>query len=325
MNLLKLSLASLSLLTLFSCSKNETTPQTKPNPIKETELHQVKFTVQGFSQTYRPFEAKASTKTQATKSNPIDNIFYVLLDNQNLPIDTFSSMVVDSKSKLDLNLQNGEYTLRAFGYKDQGNVSKGYTKYKDANLSYSSITFNNIRSTEIGDTFILEKKFQVSRDTAFAGLTLKRFNAKLEINILDKIPASASHIEVATQGVYMAYYFTYLNPSTLLTIPNSSLLSTVSTIYSLRGQSNQTISTNILPPDQKWSNFKEVFTPVKINVYDVNGKVIITRDILDVKIMPNTITRLSGNLFEDLTKDKSSSFAITVDENYAKNIITQKF
>src|SRR5690606_4985638 len=111
----------------------------------------------------------------------------------------------------------------------------------------------------------------------------------------------------------------------LLTDANSSLLSTVSTIYSLRGQSNQTISTNILPPKQEWSNFKEVITPVKINVYDVNGKVIITRDILDVKIMPNTITRRSGNLFEDLTKNKSSFFAITVDENYAKNIITQKF
>ncbi len=325
MNLLKLSLASLSLLTLFSCSKYETTPQTKPNPIKETELHQVKFTVQGFSQTYRPFETKASTKTQGNKSNPIDKIFYVLLDNQNLPIDTFSSKIVDSKSRLDLNLQNGEYTLRAIGYKDQGNVSKGYIKYKDANVGYRSITFNSIASTEIGDTFNLEKKFQVSRDTAFAGLTLKRFNAKLEINILDKIPATANHIEIATKGKSAAYSFYNDNFPSLLTGANSSLLSTVSTIYSLRGQSNQTISTNILPPDQEWSNFKEVFTPVKINVYDVNGKVIITRDILDVKIMPNTITRLSGNLFEDLTKDKSSSFAITVDENYAKNIITQKF
>ncbi len=325
MNLLKLSLASLSLLTLFSCSKNETTPQTKPNPIKETELHQVKFTVQGFSQTYRPFETKASTKTQTNKSNPIDNIFYVLLDNQNLPIDTFSSKIVDSKSKLDLNLQNGEYTLRAFGYNDPGNVSKYYNKYKNTNLGYSSITFNNIESTEIGDTFILEKKFQVSRDTAFAGLTLKRFNAKLEINILDKIPASASHIEVAVNGESKAYSFLSAKYPSTLTIQNSSLLSTVSSIYSLRGQSNQTISTNILPPDQEWFNFKEVFTPVKINVYDFNGKVILTRDILDVKIMPNTITRLSGNLFEDLTKDKSSSFAITVDENYAKNIITQKF
>lgn len=325
MNLLKLSLASLSLLTLFSCSKNETTPQTKPNPIKETELHQVKFTVQGFSQTYRPFETKASTKTQTNKSNPIDNIFYVLLDNKNLPIDTFSSKIVDSKSKLDLNLQNGEYTLRAFGYKDQGNLSKYYTKYKITNLEYGSITFNNIRSTEIGDTFILEKKFQVSRDTAFAGLTLKRFNAKLEINILDRIPSNANHIEIATKGEISAYYFFSESSPSFLTFQNSSLLSTVSTIYSLRGQSNQSISTNILPPDQDWSNFKEVFTPVKINVYDVNGKVIITRDILDVKIKPNTITRLSGNLFEDLTKDKSSSFAITVDGNYAKNIITQKF
>lgn len=325
MNLLKLSLASLSLLTLFSCSKNETTPQTKPNPIKETELHQVKFTVQGFSQTYRPFETKASTNKLTTKSTPIDNIFYVLLDNQNLPIDTFSSKIVDSKSKLDLNLQNGEYTLRAIGYKGRGNVSKIYKKYESTYLDYGSITFNNIESTEIGDTFILEKKFQVSRDTAFAGLTLKRFNAKLEINILDKIPASASHIEVAVNGESNAYSFLSAKYPSTLTIQNSSLLSTVSSIYSLRGQSNQTISTNILPPDQDWSNFKEVVTPVKINVYDVNGKVIITRDILDVKIMPNTITRLSGNLFEDLTKDKSSSFAITVDENYAKNIITQKF
>lgn len=325
MNLLKLSLASLSLLTLFSCSKNETTPQTKPNPIKETELHQVKFTVQGFSQTYRPFETKASTNKLTTKSTPIDNIFYVLLDNQNLPIDTFSSKIVDSKSKLDLNLQNGEYTLRAFGYKNQGNVSKYYTKYKNTYLDYGSITFNNIESTEIGDTFILEKKFQVSRDTAFAGLTLKRFNAKLEINIMDKIPASANHIEIATKGKSIAYGLISESSPSLLTFTNSSLLSTVTTIYSLRGQSNQSISTNILPPDQDWSNFKEVFTPVKINVYDVNGKVIITRDILDVKIMPNTITRLSGNLFEDLTKDKTSSFAITVDGNYAKNIITQKF
>ncbi|WP_409151298.1 hypothetical protein [Sphingobacterium sp. BS-2] len=325
MNLLKLSLASLSLLTLFSCSKNETTPQTKPNPIKETELHQVKFTVQGFSQTYRPFETKASTNKRTTKSNSIDNIFYVLLDNQNLPIDTFSSKIVDSKSKLDLNLQNGEYTLRAFGYNNPGNVSKYYTKYKNTNLGYGSITFNNIESTEIGDTFIFEKKFQVSRDTAFAGLTLKRFNAKLEINILDKIPASANHIDVAVNGESKAYSFLSAEYPSTLTIQNSSLLSTVSSIYSLRGQSNQTISTNILPPDQDWSNFKEIVTPVKINVYDVNGKVIITRDILDVKIMPNTITRLSGNLFEDLTKDKTSSFAITVDGNYSKNIITQKF
>src|SRR5690606_40019805 len=125
-----------------------------------------------------------------TKSTPIDNIFYVLLDNQNLPIDTFSSKIVDSKSKLDLNLQNGEYTLRAFGYNDPGNVSKYYTKYKNTNLGYGSITFNNIESTEIGDTFILVKKFQVSRDTEFSGLTIKRFNSKLELNINDIIYTS---------------------------------------------------------------------------------------------------------------------------------------
>lgn len=304
---------------VMSCSKNND----EPNPIDNSKLHELRFTVSGFNESHIPMDSKAATSS-STAASPINNILYVLLDKDLLPIDTLMRPVKGSASSLSLKLPNGDYTLRAVGF-DNSNTHSLYTKYQLVFTRFIEKEIFKIKDYDISDVFILNKSFKVSKDSTYSKLALKRITSKIELNILDKIPTEASYIEIATNS--SSNFFTLSKDlKDNITYPyNTDFVSNVIDISSLRTLANQIISSNILTDDQKFTEQFERTSPVKINVLDSTGKVILGKEILNVRLLPNTITRLSGKLFEDINKDKNESFAVTIDQNFNSNVITQTF
>lgn len=319
MKFLNLSIAGIAMLMLFSCSKSDS--NVEPNP--SDKLHTVKFTVDGFTQSYKPIDTKSATTT-STASSPINEILYVLLDKDQLPIDTLRRPVSGNSNSINLKLLNGNYTLRAIGY-NNSNTHTIYTKYQSVYTGFRSQDIFKIQDYNISDVFTLNTEFQVSKDSTYKSQTLKRISSKLELNILDKIPAQAAYIEISTISS-SSFYGGAKDLKNNITYPyNTSYVSNVIDISSLASLTNQTISTNILTSDQTYTAPAERTTPVKINVLNSTGAVIISKEILNVKLMPNTITRLSGKLFEDLNSEKKGNFAVTINQNFNTNIITQTF
>lgn len=319
MKFLNLSIAGIAMLMLFSCSKSDS--NVEPNP--SDKLHNVKFTVDGFTQSYKPIDTKSATTT-STASSPINEILYILLDKDQLPIDTLKRPVSGNSSSINLKLLNGNYTLRAIGY-NNSNTGSLYTKYQLVYTSFRSQDIFKIQDYNISDVFTLNTEFQVSKDSTYKSQTLKRISSKLELNILDKIPAQAAYIEISTNSSNYFYGFAKEFKNNFTLGNNTDYVSNVIDIAALASLTNQTISTNVLTDNQTYTAPAERNTPVKINVLNSTGAVIISKEILNVKLMPNTITRLSGKLFEDLNSEKKGNFAVTINQNFNTNIITQTF
>ncbi|WFB63735.1 hypothetical protein PZ892_00685 [Sphingobacterium sp. WM] len=319
MKFLNLSIAGIAMLMLFSCSKSDS--NVEPNP--SDKLHTVKFTVDGFTQSYKPIDTKSATTT-STASSPINEILYILLDKDQLPIDTLKRPVSGNSSSINLKLLNGNYTLRAIGY-NNSNLGNLYTKYERVATVFQPKEIFKIKDYDISDIFTLNTEFQVSKDSTYKSQTLKRISSKLELNILDKIPAQAAYIEISTISSNHFYGASKDLKNNITLTYNTSYVSNVIDITSLASLTNQTISTNVLTDNQTYTAPAERTTPVKINVLNSTGAVIISKEILNVKLMPNTITRLSGKLFEDLNSEKKGNFAVTINQNFNTNIITQTF
>lgn len=319
MKFLNLSIAGIAMLMLFSCSKSDSNVEPSPSD----KLHTVKFTVDGFTQSYKPIDTKSATTT-STASSPINEILYVLLDKDQLPIDTLKRPVSGNSSSINLKLLNGNYTLRAIGY-NNSNTHTIYTKYQSVYTSFIGQDIFKIKDYYISDVFTLNTEFQVSKDSTYKSQTLKRISSKLELNILDKIPEQAAYIEISTIS-NSSFFGSDKDLKDLITPRyNTNYISNVIDISSLASLTNQTISSNILTNGQTYTSPIETSTPVKINVLNSTGAVILSKEILNVKLMPNTITRLSGKLFEDLNSEKKGNFAVTINQNFNTNIITQTF
>lgn len=319
MKFLNLSIAGIAMLMLFSCSKSDS--NVEPNP--SDKLHTVKFTVDGFTQSYKPIDTKSATTT-STASTPINEILYVLLDKDQLPIDTLRRPVSGNSSSINLKLLNGNYTLRAIGY-NTSNTHTIYTKYQNVFTRFIEQETFKIKDYDVSDIFTLNTAFQVSKDSTYKSQTLKRISSKLELNILDKIPAQAAYIEISTTSSSNFYGFSKDLKDNITFPTGLGYVSNVIEISSLASLSNQTISSNILTNGQTYTSPIETTTPVKINVLNSTGAVILSKEILNVKLIPNTITRLSGKLFEDLNSEKKGNFAVTINQNFNTNIITQTF
>lgn len=319
MKFLNLSIAGIAMLMLFSCSKSDSNVEPSPSD----KLHTVKFTVDGFTQSYKPIDTKSATTT-STASSPINEILYILLDKDQLPIDTLRRPVSGNSSSINLKLLNGNYTLRAIGY-NNSNTTSLYTKYERAATVFHPQEIFKIKDYDISDIFTLNTAFQVTKDSTYKSQTLKRISSKLELNILDKIPAQAAYIEISTISSNLFYGFSKDLRDNITFPYNTSFVSNIIDISSLASLTNQTISTNVLTDNQTYTAPGERTTPVKINVLNSTGAVILSKEILNVKLMPNTITRLSGKLFEDLNSEKKGNFAVTINQNFNTNIITQTF
>lgn len=325
-----LALATLALaLSTLSCSKN--IDVTAPEVIDPNKLYDVRFSVSGFTETHSPFEKLASTKSTGN-TTLINKLLYVILDKDLLPIDTVMRDVQGAISTINVKLPLGKYSLRAIGYNTKLDYSQTivlYAKYNNMFIDFRPMTVNNFNSYKLSDVFILHKDLDVTKDSTYSNLELSRLNSKLELNIQDEIPSAIRHIELSVSSSSNLYGGTatsaYKQSATAPHYDQAQYKSNFINVSGLANLTNQTVSTNILTPGQSYTGAVEKFSNVKINAYDAAGKLVVSKEVLNVKFIPNTITNLSGKLFENLNSEKNSALAVTINENYSTNIIKQQF
>lgn len=323
-----LSILSLTFV-LLSCSKDK--EQVTPESIDPSKLYNVEFSVGGFSESHRPFDKLATTKSTSS-TQLINKILYVILDKDLLPIDTIMRDVHEKISTVVVKLPLGKYTLRTIGYNakpEKGEVSLVYEKYKNVFVNFFPIEIDGFKSYNIEDVFVLNKELNVIKDTVYSDLELTRLNSRLELNIQDKIPNGIKHIELSISSKTNLYgAFVSGGVYDYITLPNYNqpqFNSSFIDVTNLTTLANQTLFTNVLTHEQRYTGFEERLSNVKINAYDTDGELVVTKEISDVKFVPNTITHLSGKLFEELGGEKNNSLAVTINEDYSSNIIKQQF
>lgn len=310
----------------LSCSNKM---EVLPDTLSPDQLYDVNFLLSGFSETHSPFEKLASTKGNNSTAL-INKIQYVILDKDLLPIDTLVRDVYGKINAVSVKLPSGTYTLRAIGYNERslyGPIIPVYNKYSELAVVFNPIQESGFKSYKVGEVFVLNKKLNVTKDSTYSELVLSRFNSKLELNILDKIPAEIKHIELSVISAQVLYGGSK-ELKGALTYPAGTTpryLSSFIDVSGLVNLENQIIETNILTTGQDFTPFVERNSNVKINAYDNSGALVISKEILNVRFIPNTITKLSGNLFDELNSEKENSLAVTIDEDYSSNKIHQQF
>ncbi|NGM60858.1 hypothetical protein G5B30_02890 [Sphingobacterium sp. SGG-5] len=312
-------------LVLVACSKET---ETSPISISDEEggFYNIRFSVSGFTESHRPFEKLAST---SVSDKPIvSDLIYTILDKDKRPIDTLMRSANQNINNLSLKLPNGKYTIRILGL-NLTEYIPSYIKNEslDFLLRYQTLpTFGN--SYNPSDIFVFNKAIEVTKDSLYSPFILQRFNSKLDLKLLDEIPSNIKTLEVATQSAHqilVANSNSFSNLTNIITYNSSSYRSVYFDITPYGGLSNQIFSANILTPGQEYSQLSEKLLTLKISAYDVDDNLVVTKEVTNVKFTPNTITELSGKLFDDVGNEKQNSLSVIFDESFSTNIIKQEF
>lgn len=267
--------------TVFSCKKN----QSAVNPAKKK--YKVTFNVTNFTQSQKAFAIRhnaiglASSDTLTALNGYFDVLYYALLydhqDYEHPPVmqdSTTSNMGIFTDS-----IPAGSYQIAFFA----GKKGLTYSSY------FSPTAFYGYGGAPWQDTFWNAVTFTVSAgdQKITQNITLIRVVGKLEVKLLDKIPATADSLFITThyesQGKWMNDNDDYSIPSQVITFP-------VAIPASAKGQPNFTV-------DRIIGNTTDAMS-VTITCKDINGNIIANTTANNVQFHQNQKTILSGNLFE---------------------------
>ncbi len=200
-------------------------------------------------------------------------------------------------------LANGTYSI-IFAAGPAGLRTSVYDNGDDAYLSYAVLTYDHTNSegdeidTAWKDAFFKKLSLTVSSGSVTQSVTLSRIVSKVEVDILDALPATAKTFEVtytqdrgqfsfATAQATQPYVFTSTTK-----IPAADLNKTGFSVSNIIG------------------NTAALMT-VTIKCYDASSNVIAQRAISNVSCQANKATVLSGNLFST-----NSSFQMSLDTTF---------
>lgn len=300
---------------------------------EKQELFKVAFQLTGFTETNRPFKKLASTTGDPgnPKEASINQIVYVLLNENKTPIDTFERAVKPSENQLNLELEKGNYTLRAIGFDNRapnGNVDVSYLRGSTVYFTFQAQYIDGLDTRNIGEVFTLQQDLQIEKDTTYSELNLNRFSVRLEVNVEDEIPEGISYIDLSVNSS-SNLYMTAPDNSAVWAITRPNMMPTYVSrkipVQELIGLSNVMFAANYLLAGQNYGATEEVLTNVQLKAYDLDKKLVLTKELKDVKFIPNHITRLSGKLFDELDSDKGVTIPINIIEDYDSEIINVEF
>ena len=323
-----LYLSIISGLLLFSCKKEHNKSG------NDNTLHNVSFTVNGFTQTSGPFSVTGNkhTITDAVKASAISANAYTPDSTNGKTYIVYS--VYDATGKyihsitqssdqanfgtLTDNLIAGNYTVNIAAYPGlldaQGSYAPYYlTGYATA-LSSAVLAYSDGRPQFI-DTFSKTFGITVSAtSTINQNVTLARINGELELAITDSSPSNVTEIAVTVSNEYLEYNVATSNPDTLN--HNGPMMFYAYTHASFPS-TNFTFSGIVL-------NTIHPFTAT-ITCYDVSNNVIALKTVNNVYCQVNKTTILSGNLFGSQTGNSTDGFTVSI--NPAWNLVqdTVKF
>jgi len=273
------------------------------------EVARIRHTIYSPSIGYNNTYIASHDPAHPNLAKPYSQPFGTLVDS--LPSGKYSIIIAGSYIKQDRSL----FTINTrHPYDDlEIDVIQFRNPLNTASLSEDyGLSPDRISWTE--DTFIKGFSLTVGGQDIQQAVTLERLTGKLEVNILDQIPANADKIEFK---IYDAAYYIKLN--TLQVIGNTD--------YYDEGENAEYPETQMFYPiqfkasDRGSSNFKytkflygrDQAVRVKIQCFDANGNVIASKNIPNVQIYKNKRTILSGKLFETTPQ---TGFTISVNSEW---------
>ena len=251
-------------------------------------------------------------------AKPYDKPFGTLVDS--LPSGKYTVIIAGSNVKHDRSL----FTINTRHPEDDVRIEVIQSRFTLNTASLSEdygLSPQRISKTE--DTFIKSFSLTVGSQDVQQAITLERLTGKLEVNILDQIPANADKIEFK---IYDAAYFIQLN----------TLQVEGSTNYYDEGDNSEYPETQMFYPiqikasDKGKTNFiytkflygRDQAVRVKIQCFDANKNLIASKNIPNVHIYKNKRTILSGKLFETTPQ---TGFTVSVNSDWDPTAVEVPF
>jgi hypothetical protein len=288
--------------SLFSACKREHTASTQPSGKK----YQVSFNVTNFVQKQAAFALRhkaislAAGDTLTNLSGYLDVLYYVVYGSDGhavrMPL-MQDSTNCSSMGMITDSLPAGTYQIAIIAGK-QGLAINSYGFTAGANFGYGGYFWQ--------DTFWDEFTLTVSSASISQNVTLNRVVGKLEVQILDNIPANADSLSVTINPEILSKQVDGgINNASTPTAPSTI---TVAIPASAKGQPNLTF-------DRLVGDTQDINT-VTITCKDAGNNTLGTTTVSNVVFTNNTKTVLSGKLFGSSGNSNSQSFTVSVDTTW---------
>lgn len=310
-----LLLAVAAILFLFSCKKEHSASTMPPG-----KKYKLTFNVSNLAQQRANFSVKQkalSTKRHnladsvvALEGSSIDVLYYYIFDPSRpgqpvVHMITQDSTSCDQFGMLTDSLPAGHYIVAIVAGK-KGLISQNGPAALSTLVGYGSLNWQ--------DTFFYWAQIDVSATSANYNVTLHRIVGKLELQLLDSIPAAAKTIKIAVFQEFSALnmMFQQINDGivdtgfTFKTVPISAI-----------GKPNFIVD--------RIQGATLFYLNVYITAFDASNHVLAKVKVTGVKCNPNQKTILSGKLFGNGNADNTQTFQVKVDTAWDSTPLQQNF
>ena len=302
----------------------------KDNVKPVEELIEVTLSAEGFNQTFTPMGLKASARNLMANTTTVPlaermtklELFVFDMQNKlvtsklNTLIDAAGNSIADS-DKFTVKLPRGNYRVKIIAHNRTINISGAtldtyfiyYDYSKENPFKRNIIDYKELYSTPFTE-------IKVENDSSFPAFKLSRINSNLQLEIKDEIPTEVSYILV---GGKLSYFIHPFNDAFTF-YPSDGFIKF--DVQSLVGKSNQLISSNIFGKGLTGNEAIDL----DILYFSKDHILLGTKTAKSVIFKQNTITKLSGTLFEALQAgEKTSGISTEFVKEYSTEIINKTF
>jgi hypothetical protein len=297
-------------LFIFSCKKGGDIIKNSKNSgvVTDNKLYPVNFNVSGFAEQRSAMGLQPNSLKTVALEDQIKYLTYYLYDS--VGITTKRLKKIDKKPYFDFGLISDSLKVGTYYAFFVGSKAPGYDVIVDIRWEYSDLEnhekyFLTYGNNPIGDTFTAAIKLKVNASTNNSqAVVLKRAVARVNVKILDAIPANASKIELlignADPGFDLLANFG--EPTVSHNEGFDDRVLTFNLKNEDKGKKNFSFSTYLFP----WAT-----TEYRLTCYDKSNNIIALKQITTPFPYASNILSLEGKLF-----DNPSFFTITLDDHW---------
>lgn len=336
------------LLFLLSCKKEQ---QSNLPTIKADEKKfAVKFNVSDFQQQVEAMSSQGGNKLMSVPGitsadslkNHINNLLYLAYDSAGNEVGRIRQYTYEGSYKYNYepyidywkpydkpfgsmvdSLPSGKYTIIFVGSTYAFTISDRHkfdpTVDDRLNLQMAYLSEESTLSwllSYTGDTFVKKCTLNVNNQNTQQDVQLDRVTGKLEVHILDAIPAEADKFEFRYVGAANGIKLSTMEPQGGTYYDQNSLppFPTVQIKPSEKGTTNYQYS--------KFLFGREQSVTVEIWCYDAAGKALASKIVTGVPMFKNKRTILKGKLFDN---GSEASFNVSVNSEWDPNPVEVPF
>jgi len=299
-----LLLLASAVIFITSCKKDNST--TKPSAKK----YNVTFNVTNFSTKQSAFALKRHTGPSSADALPslntyFDVLYYVVWNTEKSAIEeVVQDSTMSNMGTITDALPAGDYRISIVAGKKGLVIDDNYFGNND--FGYGGNSWQ--------DTFWTSFQLTVGSSDISQNVTLNRVVGKLEVTLLDNIPANAANITISTDqeayglDLWQGYFFTD---------PPESVSFTVAIPDSAKGKPNFTIDRLIGNCGN--NPIYSGLSPLNIVCTAADNSVIASTTVQNVYCQQNQKTIVSGDLFSSLASS-TQSFKVQVDTAWSSGV-----